>query len=81
MKTIIDIDSTLTGNSVNVTASEDTPAVPAVGDDVAIPTPIAAPKPGAFQQLTVTNRIFRYTVDAGGDSHLYILLVTDSPIN
>jgi hypothetical protein len=80
MKTTIDINSTVTRNTTNVTVSQDTPAIPAVGDDVAIPTPIAAPQPDSFQQLTVRNRIFRYEVDGSGAPYLYLLLVTDNPI-
>jgi hypothetical protein len=50
------------------------------GDDVALPTPIAAPAPNATQQVTISNRIFRYTKDSTGAVHLYVLLVTASPI-
>jgi hypothetical protein len=80
MKTLIDINSPVSGTTASVVVSQDTPAIPAVGDDVAIPTPYAAPMPGSYQQLTISNRIFRYQVDATGTPYLYLLLVTQNPI-
>jgi hypothetical protein len=80
MKTTIDINSTVTKITPTVIVSQDTPAVPAVGDDISLPSPIAAPMPNQFQQLTVSNRIFRYTTDGAGIPNLLIVLVTDDPI-
>jgi hypothetical protein len=80
MQTIVEISSTTTGGTFNVATTLDPIALPVPGDDVALPTPIAAPAPNATQQVTISNRIFRYTKDSTGAVHLYVLLVTASPI-
>jgi hypothetical protein len=77
--TIIEISSTTSHNTATVVVSPDTPPVPQVGGQVAIPTPYQNPAPGAFQQLDVTGAIYRYDTSVNPPT-AYILLVTDSPI-
>jgi hypothetical protein len=77
MTTTIDIFGN--GTTVRVITNGDSPSIPAPGDDLSIPSPWAAPVPGAFQQLTINNRIFRFDGPAAAPT-LYVLLVTNNPI-
>jgi hypothetical protein len=76
---ITTIDVTGNGITVNVVTDADTPAIPAPGDEVSIPTPHAQPAPGAYQQLTIQNSVYRFE-PAAVPPTLYVLLITNDPI-
>jgi hypothetical protein len=67
MITTIDV----TGNGITV--------IPDPGDEVSIPTPHAQPAPGAYQQLTIQNSVYRFE-PAAVPPTLYVLLITSDPI-
>ena len=80
MQTTIDLHSNATGQTATLLTTTDPVSIPNAGDDISAPSPIAAPLPGQSQQVTISNRILRYTTDATGNQQTLVVLVTASPL-
>jgi hypothetical protein len=80
MQTTIDLNSTTTGQTATLLITTDPVTVPNAGDEISAPSPIAAPVAGQYQQVTISNRILRYTTDAAGNPQTFVLLVTANPL-